>query len=56
LKHIFIDSSYYLVISEIFFFSPFGTVAEDQMTNEQQSAGLNYFTDNAEPLMENAQK
>jgi hypothetical protein len=32
------------------------TVAEDQMTNEQQSAGLNYFTDNAEPLMENAQK
>nr|CAH0099830.1 unnamed protein product [Daphnia galeata] len=34
----------------------FDEVAEDQMTNEQQSAGLNYFTDNAEPLMENAQK
>ena len=45
-----------LLFLKSFFFFPFGTVAEDQITNEQQSAGLNYFTDNAEPLMENAQK
>ncbi|XP_059350833.1 U8-agatoxin-Ao1a-like isoform X2 [Daphnia carinata] len=34
----------------------FDEVADDQMANEQQTAGLNYFTDNAENLMENAQK
>lgn len=39
-----------------FCFNSLIAVTDDQMANEQQSAGLNYFTDNAEPLMDNAQK